>query len=136
MNRNVEQRPPRIASVSVAGPLRIDIPMKLRRHNGRKEIIVPDHAGAGPDGLRVEPQQALVIALARAHVWQRALDTGRFRNIEHIARELELDSSYVGRILRLALLPPAVQEAILRGEEQRSLEAVLGGGPRVSRCAE
>lgn len=129
MSRTEDQRPTgRITSVSVAAPLRIDIPMKLRRHNGRKEVIVPEHAGAGRDAIRLEPQQALVIALARAHVWQRALDTGRFRNIEHIARELGLDSSYVGRILRLALLPPGVQEAILKGEEQRSLAEVLGGG--------
>lgn len=128
MSRTEDQRPPRITGVSVAGPLRIDIPMRLRRHNGRKEVIVPEHAGARRDAIRLEPQQALVIALARAHVWQRALDTGRFRNIEHIARELGLDSSYVGRILRLALLPPGVQEAILKGEEQRSLAEVLGGG--------
>ncbi len=45
-----------------------------------------------------------------------------------IARELDLDSSYVGRILRLALLPPATQEAILRGDEQRSLAELIGEG--------
>lgn len=109
-------------------PLRLRIPMKLRRHNGRKEVIVPDRAGGVDGDVRLPPQQALLVALARAHVWQRALDTGRYRNIQHIARELDLDSSYVGRILRLALLPPGVQEAILRGEEQRSLAAVLGEG--------
>ena len=113
-------------------PLRLRIPMKLRRHNGRKEVIVPDRPGGDARDIRIPPQQALLVALARAHVWQRALDTGRYRNIQHIARELDLDGSYVGRILRLALLPPATQEAILRGEEQRSLAEVLGegwGGP-------
>ena len=109
-------------------PLRLRIPMKLRRHNGRKEVIVPDRAGGEAGDIRVPPQQALLVALARAHVWQRALDSGRYRNIQHIARELDLDGSYVGRILRLALLPPGVQEAIIRGDEQRSLADVLGEG--------
>ena len=109
-------------------PLRLRIPMKLRRHNGRKEVIVPDRPGGDARDIRIPPQQALLVALARAHVWQRALDTGRFGNIQHIANELDLDSSYVGRILRLALLPPATQEAILRGDEQRSLAELLGEG--------
>ena len=109
-------------------PLRLRIPMKLRRHNGRKEVIVPDRPGGGVADIRIPPQQALLVALARAHVLQRALDTGRYKNIQHIASELDLDGSYVGRILRLALLPPATQEAILRGDEQRSLAVLLGEG--------
>ena len=97
----------------------VRIPMKLRRRSGRKQIIVPD--GLGDEQPSAPPQDAIVDALARAHHWQELIDEGRYTSITELAVALKLDRSYVGRILRLALLAPDIIEAILRGIEPSGL---------------
>ena len=97
----------------------VRIPMKLKRRSGRKQIIVPD--GLAYDEPTAPPQDAIVDALARAHHWQELIDEGRYTSITELAVALKLDRSYVGRILRLALLAPDIIEAILRGIEPSGL---------------
>ena len=98
----------------------ITIPMDLKRRGGRKEIIVPDRL---PAALPAEPstQEPLVTALARAFHWQELIDTGRYASVTELAKALDVDRSYVGRIMRLALLAPDIVEAIMRGEEPVNL---------------
>ena len=50
----------------------IHIPMRFKRRGGRKEVITPEGLDTAlpADGL---PQEALVVALARAHRWQQML---------------------------------------------------------------
>lgn len=62
-------------------------------------------------------QEALVVALARAHRWQKLLDDGKFKSVPDLAREIGLDPSFAARLLRLTLLAPNIVEAILLGEE-------------------
>lgn len=59
--------------------------------------------------------------LAQAHRWQELLDTGQVASINELAKELNVDPSYVGCHLRLALLAPDVAEAILAGTEPSGL---------------
>jgi len=66
-------------------------------------------------------QEALVIALARAHRWQEMLDEGEVGSIAELGRSLGVDPTYVGRILRLTLLAPDIVEAILEGNEPSGL---------------
>ena len=61
--------------------------------------------------------QPLVSALARASNWQDLLDNGRYESITELADKLQVDRSYVARILRLALLAPDIVEAIVAGRE-------------------
>lgn len=89
-------------------------------HGGRKEIIVPD----GLPGSRrsTSPtQEPLVTALARASHWQELIDSGKYSSITDLAEALRVDRSYVGRILRLALLAPDTVEAIVDGREPSGL---------------
>jgi len=97
----------------------VRIPMKLKRRSGRKQIIVPD--GLDDAEPIAPPQDALIDALARAHHWQQLIDEGRYGSITDLAEALNLDRSYVGRILRLTLLAPDIIEAILRGDEPSGL---------------
>ncbi len=127
---NIPENPRKTHGASLAdsrpspGTLTLTIPMRLQRRRGRKHIIVPD--GLAPDAnIPAQPQDAVLIALARAHVWKEGLESGRFRSIQHIARTLDVDSSYIGRLLRLTLLPPGVQEEMLGGGDDWSLEGLV-----------
>jgi len=98
----------------------IRIPMRFKKRGGRKEIIAPE----GLDSAfptTAPAQEPIVIALARAHRWQRMLDAGEVTSIAELAERLDVDSSYVGRILRLTLLAPDIIEAILAGREPSGL---------------
>ncbi len=60
---------------------------------------------------------ALVKALARAFRWKRMLEEGRYGSISELAAAEKLDRGYLGRIVSLTLLAPAIVEAILDGRQ-------------------
>ncbi len=98
----------------------VDVPLKLKKRAGRKEVILTDVFSDGAIE-RMPHQEALVIALARAHRWQKLLDEGQFKSVSDLAREIGLDPSFAARLLRLTLLAPDIIEAILMGEEPSGL---------------
>ena len=63
----------------------------------------------------------LVKALARAHTWNKKLIDGTVPSINAIAREEELSSGYVRRLLPLAFLAPDIVTAILDGRQPGKL---------------
>jgi len=98
------------------------IPMTLKVRGGRKEVILPDalvpeHSPAKKSAT----QEPLVIALARAHRWKSLLESGRFQSIAELARAINMDNSYVARLLNLTLLAPDIIMAILGGTEPSGL---------------
>ncbi len=102
--------------------LTVVVPMTIRRRGGRKQIIGPDGAPvqARQDAPGVETTSgdpALVKALARAFRWRRMLEQGRYGSIRELASSEGVDRAYVGRVLNLTLLAPAVVEAILDARE-------------------
>jgi hypothetical protein len=69
-----------------------------------------------------EPIQAAVVqALAWAFSWVEMLESGQVKSISELARSLEVDGSYVTRILKLTALAPDIVEAIINGEETEGL---------------
>ena len=46
------------------------------------------------------------MAVARGRKWQRDIDEGKVRDIKELTEILQLDHSYVSRVLRLAHLAP------------------------------
>jgi hypothetical protein len=67
----------------------------------------------------------LVKALARAHRWQRLLESGAYGTLAELADAERISRSYVSRILRLTLLAPAIVERILDGRPTVSLPQLL-----------
>jgi hypothetical protein len=63
------------------------------------------------------------------------LEAGRCRSIAEIAEAEEIDRSFVSRLLRLTLLAPDIQEAILEGRQAKGmqLEEVTRAMPRTWR---
>ena len=66
-------------------------------------------------------QGAVVQALGRAFSWSDAIEHGEFGSVTELAKALDMDNSYVVRILKLTTLAPDIIEAILNGEEPSGL---------------
>lgn len=98
----------------------VQVPLRIKRRQGRKEIIVPSGVdSAAADQARTN--QGLAVTIARAHRWQELLESGRYASIRELALDLGVDNSYLARMLRLTLLAPDLIEAILAGTEPDSL---------------
>lgn len=96
----------------------VRVPMEFKMRAGRREIILPANAETPP---KAQPNQPLVLALARAHRWQRMLDSGKVPGVEAIAAQHGVDRTYVSRILGLAMLAPDLTQAVLKGDEPHGL---------------
>jgi hypothetical protein len=114
----------------------VSVPLTIRRRGGRKQIIGPDGAVALPgDGgggvVPVNGDPALIKALARGFRWRRMLEEGRYASISEMAKAEGVERGYVGTLLRLTLLSPAMVEAILAGRQPEgvTLPALLEGVP-------
>ena len=103
----------------------VSVPLRLKKRGGRKEVIL-SQASTSDRSTRPTYQEALVIAIARAHRWQRLLDEGKFQSISDIAREIGLDVSFAARLMRLTLLAPDIIELILMGDEPSGLSLTIG----------
>jgi hypothetical protein len=98
----------------------VHIPMAWKRRGGRKVIIVPD--GGDPWApAKPRPDDTLIRALVRAHRWKRVLEEGRCRSASEIAEAEGMTRSFVNRMLRLTLLAPDIQEAILDGRQPKGI---------------
>lgn len=99
----------------------IKLPFPPPRPRERKEIIVPGNSGTRPRRI----DQELILALARARSWMRALRQGEFVDTAEIARRLRLSDPHVRRLLRLTYLAPDIVESIVEGRQPRILTVKL-----------
>ena len=99
------------------GNMVIRVPMKFKRDQGRKEVVAPSGLEGPVMFNRGQAQQALVLALARAHRWSRMLERGEVASVNELAEQQGVDPSLIGRTLRLATLAPDITQAILAGQE-------------------
>ena len=70
---------------------------------------------------RLQPDMALVKAIARAYHWRQMLLDGEVTSIEALATRVGQDRGHVGLTLSLAFLSPAITRAIVRGEQPSGL---------------
>ncbi len=99
----------------------IRVPLTLKRHGGRKLVIVPEGEGV-PERANPTPDDTLLKALARAHRWKRMLESGQVASLNELAEAEKINPSYLSRIYRLTLLAPDIVEAILDGRQPRTLQ--------------
>lgn len=109
--------------------IHIFIPINLQRKGGRKTILNPLGVPVNSD-RDAEQDLALLTSLVRAHRWSQMLQEGKFANQKELAEKEQLvGHSYVSRILRLTLLAPDIQEAILMGTHPANLSLADVMGP-------
>ena len=113
--------------MSATTSITVRVPLAIRQRPGRKTVVTPMTDGVAPVTTRADP--ALVKALARAFRYQRMLDQGRYATISEMAEAERIERGYLGSLLRLTLLAPAIVEAILDGRQPDGLTfAVLAAG--------
>lgn len=98
----------------------IRVPVSLRRHGGKKYMILPEGIGETA-GLR-KPDEALIRALAKARYWQDQIASGEFHSLDDLAKRKKINPSYVSRILRLNQLAPVIKAAILDGRQPVTMD--------------
>jgi hypothetical protein len=92
----------------------VRIPMRFQRRGGRKRIVAPDGSAIVPTS-KPQPDGALVKALARAHRWQRVLESGEYGTLAELSAAERISRSYICRVLRLTLLAPDIVERVMDG---------------------
>jgi hypothetical protein len=90
--------------------LRVVIPLKLRRRNGRPRIVPPADLDQ-TEALAADPRT--LRALARAWDWRRRLERGEVATLSDIAAAEKVTLPFVSRFIRLAYLSPAVLDRLL-----------------------
>ena len=103
-----------------AQTLTVRVPFVIRKRGGRKLAIAADGTTLAPPRPRID--NTLVKALARAHRWNRLLESGRYGTAAELAAAEKINPSYVSRVLRLTLLAPDIVEAIVEGRQADGVE--------------
>lgn len=102
--------------------LTIRIPVKLVRRGGRKLIFSPD--GSAPARIAPEPDDTIIAALLRAHVWNKTLKEGKAASATDLAKREGINGSYMARVMRLNLLAPDIKRDILDGNHPKGLRLI------------
>ena len=77
-------------------PLTLSIDFSTHQYGGRKQIILPD--GTSPINGSLPPApDPRAVAIARAHAWMEAMESGQFRNLSELAQAAGVDEGYVRR---------------------------------------
>lgn len=98
--------------------IRVVIPLKLRKKNGRPQILPPSDYKPSEDRTQ-DPH--ILRAIGRAWAWRRRMEAGEFSTVEELATELKLGDRHVNRLLRLAYLSPEVLKRMACGRETTAL---------------
>jgi hypothetical protein len=90
--------------------IRVVIPLKVKRRNGRPRIVPPAEFDAVDESM---PDPRILRAIARAWDWRRRLERGEAATLSDIAQAEQVTLPFVSRTIRLAYLSPVVLERLL-----------------------
>ena len=99
----------------------VRVPISIRRRGGRKLVFAPNGTNATLTQRCRGIDNSMVKAVARAFRWREMLENGEYATIAEIAEAEKINESYVGRILRLTLLAPAIVETIIDGRQPAAI---------------
>jgi hypothetical protein len=100
-------------------------PTRFQRRGGRKKrIVAPDGREIAPSS-KPQPDGTLVKALARAHRWQRVLESDEYGTLAELSAAERISRSYICRVLRLTLLAPDIIERVMDGGPTAGLARLL-----------
>ena len=94
--------------------IRVLIPLKLRKKNGRPKIMPPADYSLSEDQTQ-DPH--ILRAIGRAWGWRRRMEAGEFNTVTDLAKAVGLAERHVSRQLRLAYLAPGVLKRLVYKRE-------------------
>jgi len=103
----------------------VRVPPAIRRRPGRKTVAMPGRDGGGA-AIATRADPTLLKALARAFRYQRLLDEGRYASVTEMAAAEKIERGYLGSLLRLTLLAPAIVEAVMDGRQPEGMTRWTG----------
>jgi hypothetical protein len=98
----------------------IEIPFQIR-HNGSRKLISPVSSTVRSTKPKCVPNEALLRALTKAWYWQKLIDDGKYKSTRALARKFNVHVADARRIMRMNLLAPDIQRAILDGTQPRTM---------------
>jgi hypothetical protein len=98
----------------------VQVPLAIRKRGHRKRVLAPDGTIV-PQPTPARVDNALIKAIARAHRWQRMLESREYASIADLAAAERINRSYVSRVLRLTLLSPEVVESVVAGRQREGI---------------
>ena len=101
--------------------IRVLIPLKVRKKNGRPKILPP--ADYRPSADRTQDPHILR-AIGRAWSWRRRMEAGEFSTIQDLAEAVGLAERHVSRQPRLAYLAPEVLKRLTCGREASAVSLI------------
>jgi hypothetical protein len=119
--------------MTTATSITVRVPLKIRQRPGRKTVVTPVSLGSDDNVIPTRADPAVVKALARAFRYQRLLDEGRYASITEMAAAERIERGYLGSLLRLTLLAPALVEKLMEAtaESAPSLPELLQPFPEI-----
>jgi DNA invertase Pin-like site-specific DNA recombinase len=111
---------PHFADIGVEvleGAIRLTLPVSLAPHSTASRV----ERSTGWTARKTHRDLALIRALVLAHRWKRDLEAARLKSVEAVGTSAGLDRNSARYMVRLALLAPELQIAILDGHQPPSL---------------
>jgi hypothetical protein len=105
--------------------IRVVIPLKVKRRNGRPRIVPPAELDAADEPIS-DPRT--LRAIARAWDWRRRLERGEAATLSDIAQVEQVTLPFVSRYIRLAYLchrTGAVVRTAAHGVRRLSMQMIL-----------
>lgn len=98
------------------GNLIIHIPLTIRKCSGRRQVVMPmeDNAVSNVD-------DRILQAIARAKEWQEHLNQGNVKSLSELSEMVNIDISYIIRVMRLNNLSPRIVRLFIEGKAPESL---------------
>ncbi len=106
------------STILVNGKLEVIIPIRLKYDGSKTVLIQSEDCGKPLDVKNLSPLQK---ALIQGFQFQKKLESGKVRSVSELAKVEHMERAFLFRALSLVNLAPDIVDAILDGQEPKSL---------------
>lgn len=96
----------------------IIVSISLKQGKKLKKLVIP----SGKHIIQT-PDQKLISFIAKAHIYAKELQSGKYKTIKELANQYEINKSDLAKQIRYAFLAPNIVSTILEGKQSSTLNA-------------